>query len=231
MADQGSNPNSSVTGRLPDDRFVAYEDIDGLPLDEFLTANPGYFSERRRVDKFIREFTEALDSLHGNGILHLDINPSNVMLTRIGAHVKLIPERRGGESAGSVRTAETTDYYGLGKLLEYIRVNTPDYPSRYYKGLERRLLSDSPASRLASGKEVWEFLRTVKTHKGLYISGATLMAAAVMAVAWLLHPEKARPEPETHLPEAWFAGDSEGLPADTVLLPQTLGVSLNPSNE
>ena len=156
---------------LPGRAYVAMEYIDGVSLGEFIEANRNYFSRADRVEKFIREISSALAYLHSHQILHLDLKPDNILITRVGQNAKIIdfgfsktdsytgsagytsgfesPER-----ALSKEKTEAADYYGLGKLLEYIRLRTPAYPVKKIKRLEARLLDSDPLRRIRAKREI-----------------------------------------------------------------------------
>lgn len=65
---------------------IIMEYIDGVTLDEWLSKEPA-LKEKRRICK---EIADAIAYIHALGIVHRDIKPKNIMVTRIGEHVKLI---------------------------------------------------------------------------------------------------------------------------------------------
>ena len=160
-----------VPDLLPGRAFVAMEYIDGITLEEFLEVNKNYFSLASHIEKFIRETSSALDYLHSHQILHLDLKPDNILITRVGHNVKIIDfgfsktdSYTGSEgfTSGFISPervlskdkTESADYYGLGKLLEYIRLHTPDYPVKKYKKLESGLLASEPLQRIHTEREI-----------------------------------------------------------------------------
>lgn len=185
-----------INGILPEGRYVASEYIDGLTLDQFLKQNPHYFADSRNLRKFISEMGNVLDYLHSRQILHLDIKPSNVMITRVGQNVKLIdlgfcqtdafrdtagqtpafqaPERKktGGEKSAA------TDFYGLGLLLKYIRENTDNYPQKAFRRVEEALLTEDASVR-PSDREAVEKLQSEKRKisKWVAYTGLIIMVA------------------------------------------------------
>lgn len=156
--------------QISDKNWVAMEFIEGDTLADFIKSHPTYFEDADYVEKFIKETASAIRYLHSRQILHLDIKPDNILITKIGNNVKLIdlgfchsdvfqgtegltigfesPERKLG-----IRS-ETDDYYGLGKLIEFLRINTPKFPLRKFKGIERDLLSDNPAERTKAFNQI-----------------------------------------------------------------------------
>ena len=113
------------------------EYIDGVTLSEKLANDQDYFSKRANSDKFITQLLSAVQYLHENQVLHLDIKPDNIMLTRINNDVKLIdlgfshtdcytdtsghtelycsPEQIDGSG-----TDERSDIYTIGRIIDLL---------------------------------------------------------------------------------------------------------------
>lgn len=66
-----------------DEAFIVMEHIDGVSLDQLLddTEGPLTLDETAAV---VESVSSALSFAHDNGVLHLDIKPSNVLVTRDG---------------------------------------------------------------------------------------------------------------------------------------------------
>lgn len=161
---------------FPSEETVVTELIQGKTLDIFLTENPHYFSDSQNVMKFISEVSDVLDYLHARQILHLDIKPSNIIITDVGRNVKLLdlgfccsdsfqdtrglsadftaPERK--NHSGQVSSA--ADYYGLGATLEFIMENTPGFPRSKFKSLIQKLLEEEPSKRVKNKDEIRSLL-------------------------------------------------------------------------
>ena len=78
-------------------RYVSFHDdeilmeyVDGEDLLVFLKNHPTYFEDTEHFDKFVGQLLSALQYLHDNQVLHLDLKPENIMLTRIGCDVKVV---------------------------------------------------------------------------------------------------------------------------------------------
>ena len=67
--------------------YYVMEYLDGGTIDDLIRAN-GKLSATQTVD-IIRQVCAALQYMHGNRMLHLDLKPKNIMLTSKG-QVKLI---------------------------------------------------------------------------------------------------------------------------------------------
>ena len=65
---------------------IVMEYVDGRTLQEFLTENPTQAMRARVFEQLL----DAVAYMHRNGIVHNDIKPENILITRTGNDVKLI---------------------------------------------------------------------------------------------------------------------------------------------
>ena len=65
---------------------IVMEYVDGLRLDDWLETGPNLKSRLRVMEQLL----EAVDYIHGLGLVHRDLKPGNLLVTRVGANVKLI---------------------------------------------------------------------------------------------------------------------------------------------
>ena len=144
---------------------ILMEYVDGETLSQRLATNPDYFRDRKHTDKFAHQLLDALGYLHSHQVLHLDLKPDNILLTRIDDDVKLIdlgccytdsfpdttgrtnafaaPEQQAGETV-DVRT----DIYAFGKVLDLL-------PSSYiYNKVIARCTAECPEDRYQSVGEI-----------------------------------------------------------------------------
>lgn len=231
-------------GILPEGKFVAMEFIDGLTLDNFVKENPDYFSNSANVKRFILELADVLDYLHSRQILHLDIKPSNVMLTRVGSKLKLIdlgfcssdvfidtagytsefkaPERN---DSGEKKT-EAVDFYGMGRLLQFIRENTPQFAAIKYRKLENALLNPDRELRPSNKFAVEKLLPSERKVSGsplMWISVSFLFMTAIIVAVILWWPNNRQKE-HTMSEESFPVEDSvvsEPNPAEVVEIENT----------
>lgn len=117
------------------DDYLMTEYVDGLTLGAFVEENPAYFKSVQNANHFLSQLLEVVGYLHQHQIVHLDLKPSNILITRIGHDVKLAdlgycytdtytdtmgrtdkyaaPEQIHGEQVDA-----RTDIYAIGKLME-----------------------------------------------------------------------------------------------------------------
>ena len=57
--------------------FLAYEYIDGVPLDEYCNTNN---LDRKARVRLLIEVARALQSVHEHGFIHRDIKPANILV-------------------------------------------------------------------------------------------------------------------------------------------------------
>ena len=176
------------------DDEILMEYVDGENLLAFLKNHPTYFEDAEHFDKFVGQLLSALQYLHDNQVLHLDLKPENIMLTRIGCDVKVVdlgccysdtfvdstgyttqyaaPEQLAGRKV-DVRT----DIYALGKILELL-----PHPPIYNKVIKRCLNKD-PQNRYQSIADLKAALATRNIVRKIMIWGASI---AVVVFAFLL---------------------------------------------
>ena len=122
-------------------RYISFSDdgilmeyVDGETLSQRVATNPDYFESKENIRKFLRQLLEAVGYLHAHQILHLDLKPDNILLTRINNDVKLIDlgycyadtfvDTQGytsgfaaPEQLSGGRVDERTDIYAIGKTM------------------------------------------------------------------------------------------------------------------
>ena len=117
--------------------------IDGITLTQFVKEKPTLFNKKSNITRFLNQLLDCLSYLHSHSIVHLDLKPDNIMMTRIGNDVKVIdlgfcytdvfcntighnnafaaPEQLTQECDVDIRA----DIYSVGKILEYILNGNP----------------------------------------------------------------------------------------------------------
>lgn len=117
--------------------FIKMDYVDGESLEHFAAKHPAFFESRKNRQRLLDELLDAMAYLHGKQMLHLDLKPSNILITNKGHHVKLIDLGFGWtegflHDAGFSRDysapeqlrqqtdliGATTDIYALGKIMQ-----------------------------------------------------------------------------------------------------------------
>ena len=179
-----------------DNDSILMEYVEGETLSQRLATNPDYFKNRRNTDKFIRQLLDVIEYLHSHQVLHLDLKPDNILLTRINGDVKLIdlgccytdsfPDTTGHTDAFAAPEQMTggvvdvrTDIYAIGKILECL----PDHT--IYNRVIARCTAEHPSDRYQSVEEI---LHDV-SHRRLYwpVVAVLLSICVVLAVAIALN--------------------------------------------
>ena len=177
-----------------DDDSILMEYVDGETLTQLLTADPDYFKSRKNSDKLLCQLLSVVGYLHSHQVLHLDLKPDNIMLTRIGNDVKLIdlgycytdtvPDTTGrtnGYAAPEQLTSEVvdvrTDIYAIGRILECL----PDH-YKYNKVIARCTAPD-PAARYQTISDLQDALSARRTHT---LWPILMLLAAVLSIGYFI---------------------------------------------
>lgn len=230
-------------GILPSERYIVQEFIDGQTLPTFIKDNPTYFQNKKKVERFIQELTDVIDYLHRNQTVHLDLKPENILISRVGTSLKLIDlgfcasdyydDTRGytpGELApeGYVNPGERgtqSDYYGIGKILTYIRGNTPGFPQKRFRKIEARLLLKEPTKRLSSKEEIEKALEKSSSRKqaGLIAFSAAsllmIMTAGIIYRSFSVDTEEKTPPSATSIISAKIQASDDVEESESRVLP------------
>jgi serine/threonine protein kinase len=190
------------------DDGILMEYVDGETLTQRLVRQPEYFKNRKNTDKFIRQLLDAVGYLHDHQVLHLDLKPDNIMLTRIGDNVKIIdlgccltdtfadtpgrtpdyaaPEQlahsgKDGQEIASTMDART-DIYAIGQILKLLP------RTRTYNKVIARCTAPDKADRFPSVQALAHALTATHRHRRLWLFFA--MMVTVLLTALLLWPYK-----------------------------------------
>jgi serine/threonine protein kinase/Tol biopolymer transport system component len=131
---QLSHPNICAVydvGRDGDMGFVVMEYLDGETLAQRIAKGPLPLHHAVRI---AAQLADALDQAHRRGIVHRDVKPGNVMLTRSGAKLldfglaKTAPTLVGGGDSGSDHTALATQAHltDRGTILGTVQYMAPE---------------------------------------------------------------------------------------------------------
>lgn len=211
---------------------ILMEYVDGETLSQCIASNPDYFKNRKNTDKFIRQLLDVVGYLHSHQVLHLDLKPDNILLTRINHDVKLIdlgccytdafqdttghsegfaaPEQLAGQSV-DVRT----DIYAIGRILEVL----PNHS--IYNKVIAHCTEASPVARYQSVDDIQTALSHTRRH--FYWLTVVIVVLLLALVFWLLSLRQQEPKPVIipEVPKDTFVQekqDTTSQPKDTVSL-------------
>lgn len=71
------------------DDYLLTEYVDGETLSQFVASHPDYFKSKKNTNRFLSQLLDVLGYLHSHQVVHLDLKPDNILITRIGNDVKL----------------------------------------------------------------------------------------------------------------------------------------------
>lgn len=118
--------------------YIITEYVDGETLTDFIHNHHEFFKKKSNRKKIISQLLSVIEYLHSHQVLHLDLKPSNMMITRIGHDLKLIdlgfsytdsfPDTTGHtipyaapeQLEENGKTDERTDIFAIGKIMEAI---------------------------------------------------------------------------------------------------------------
>ncbi|MCQ2239189.1 MAG: protein kinase [Bacteroidaceae bacterium] len=147
-----------------DDTSIYMEYVDGLTLTDFVKDNPVYFQSREHVTRFLNELLSAIEYMHTNQVIHLDLKPDNIMVTHIGHSAKIVDlgfsyadayDSTSGQtdSYSNNKISEQADLYSLSKVLEFIK-----------KNIDKSAISDRLIQQLSTSSDVEQF-RCLQVHQ------------------------------------------------------------------
>lgn len=216
-------------------RYVSFHDdeilmeyVDGEDLLAFLKNHPAYFEDTEHFDKLVGQLLSALQYLHDNQVLHLDLKPENIMLTRIGCDVKVVdlgccysdtfvdstgyttqyaaPEQLAGRKV-DVRT----DIYAVGKILELL----PHHP--IYNKVIKRCLDKNPQNRYQTIAALQKALSVRNNNKKKIVAAVSIVfAVSVVLLLALANPFQPLPNEAKETPRNQKLVDSEKRPAPSL---------------
>ena len=166
--------------------FIKMDYVDGDDLDEFVAKQPDFFKNRQNRRRLLDELLDALAYLHGKRMLHLDLKPSNILITHHGHHVKLVdlgfawtdgylhdtgysrdycaPEQLSGNT-GAISPA--TDIYALGKIMQRFHLAKDTVVKRCLKENPKERFQSIEALRRALQPKRWPYILLVMLVLGV----------------------------------------------------------------
>ena len=180
--------------------YIIMEYVNGISLKEMLLHEPTYFDKEENLYKLVLQLLEALQILHQQNVVYMDLSPTNILLTKASNDVKLIDlgfcisdtnDLTGGCTEGfaapEARTTDhtqldaRTDIYAIGCLLQYIEKRAKVRLPRLLQSIMQRCLQPEKDQRHQSVDEIIRRIKRRKVRKAAYMAGG--LAVAIAAVA------------------------------------------------
>lgn len=177
------------------DEGILMEYVDGETLKQRIDSHPEYFN-KKNSEKLLRQLLDAVGYLHAHQVLHLDLKPDNIMLTRIGNDVKLVdlgfcytdtfvdtqgrtdrfaaPEQL---TVGNVD--ERTDIYALGRIIEQLPKHN------IYNKVIARCVAQTPKARYQVVDDLRNAIFPKKKNWLLYIVGILISLLLFVSLFWV----------------------------------------------
>lgn len=178
--------------RLGDD-FIITEFVDGTTLTDFIATHADFFNDKQNTLRLLTQLLDAVAYLHSHQVVHLDLKPDNIMITRIGNDLKIIDlgfcytdsfqDTIGGterfaapEQFNGGRVDERSDIFAIGRILEQLPC-----AARYRKVISRCTNPD-PDRRYPTAGAVLKAIRQCH-DRPRRVAIAAAVAAAGLAIA------------------------------------------------
>lgn len=210
------------------DDYLLTEYVDGENLRTFTDSHPDYFKSRKNADRFMRQLLDVVGYLHQHQVVHLDLKPDNILITRIGYDVKLTdlgycytdtytdtmgrtdkyaaPEQLNGLSKVDART----DIYAIGKILQTLPC------AHIYNKVIARCTAEDPSKRYQTVDDLSKAINTPNYRKWLWLLPLLLMVAIGLYLYW---PRTISVAPSTTTTTTSSSEDSVAAKTDTVAPP------------
>ena len=190
------------------DDYILMDYVDGETLDQFIEHHPDFFANKKNADRFLQQLLSAVSYLHAHQVLHLDLKPQNVLLTRIGNDVRLVdfgfsytdsfPDTLGRtnrfaapeQTDGSNAVDERTDIYAIGKLMELLPC------ASHYHRIIHRCTQPEKELRYQTVAEVQKALERRGRWQLWMVPLLVVFLAAIAALFWWQQPNTIEPTPE-----------------------------------
>ncbi len=155
--------------------FIAMEFVDGDSLSQFTYSHGKHVAGRtarhlppRRAIELVREAAQAVDYAHSKGIMHRDLKPHNIMVSRTDGRVYVMdfglarpirsqdsisvsdaivgtPQYMSPEQARGDPLDRRTDVFSLGAVLYHVLSGRPPFEGRSAAETMMSVLADDPA--------------------------------------------------------------------------------------
>ena len=184
-----------------DGLYILMEYVNGSTLKEKIEKEPEYFARQENVRRLQLQLCKALTTLHNENIVHLDINPNNIIITQTSNNVKLIDfgfclsdwsDQTAGTTANFGAPEATmnkigeidarSDIYSIGRLLQYIEEKSGAKLPAYIREIANRCLREQKAQRYQSCEEIIRKIDGSTDRKAMAWAAAAVATIALLAL-------------------------------------------------
>lgn len=181
---------------------VIMDFVDGQTLDSFVEANSTYFLNSDYLHSFVAQLLDALLVVHQAQMVHLDLKPTNLLMTSVNHDLRIIdfglsfcssfPETEGmtasfaapEQKCGCGKVDGRSDIYAIGKILAYIEEREQSIKQSYRLPEDLRKLKDKSLEsdkdrRWQTISEMQDFLLAFRKKKLLRKRRIVVMAGAL----------------------------------------------------
>ena len=173
------------------------EYVNGHTLKEKLEEEPKYFKRNENIKKLLLQLCEALHALHRENVVHLDINPNNIIISQTSGNIKLVDlgfclsdwndqtagttKRFGApETANNIDEIDArADIYSIGRVLQYIEEKSGAKFPKYIKKIENRCLQQEKEERYATTGDIINVIKQQKRRMWSKIATTIAVATAL----------------------------------------------------
>lgn len=177
---------------------IIMEYANGHSLKDKIKNEPQYFRNKENIKKLLLQLCNALQALHKKNIVHLDINPANIIISQINGNIKLVDlgfclSEYSDQSIGSTTkfgAPEVTvnkmedidaraDIYSIGRVLQYIEEKSGAKFPKYIKKIENRCLQQEKEERYATTGDIINVIKQQKRRMWSKIATTIAVATAL----------------------------------------------------
>lgn len=177
--------------------------IDGDTLEERMAQKPQFFRNAINMRRFIYQMLEAMDDIHSTGILHLDLKPQNIMLTRRTDNVRIIdlgysrsaewdtttgmsqmfasPEQLAGDTD---TLCAASDIFTFGRIIQHITAQTGCRLPKDIRHIINKCTQESIENRYCNAQQIIEDIDVYYNRKksNVWRTAAISVAATLLLV-------------------------------------------------
>ena len=187
---------------------ILMEYVNGHTLKQKIDNNPEYFRHKENINKLLLQLCEALKTLHNENIVHLDINPSNIIITQTSNNIKLVDfgfclsdwdDQTAGTTTNFGAPEATmneikqidarTDIYSIGRILQYIEEKSGAKFTPRIRRIKKRCLCKHKAQRYSSAAEIIEEIAKYRIRK--WVIAASVVVATILLTLFTTKAYKA----------------------------------------